>query len=426
MPYRTLVFLILLLAVPAHAGAQTYTFGADLLFFGDNTEFANPFRSGETTLGVSGQIFVDVSLNDAVTLRGGLFGLGRFGAHEFLDHAEPAIALEIARGPSRFVFGSLRTITTRQDVVGPDDETLHRLLPPLQQETLTFTRGQEMGLQWLVTADRLDQDAWINWQRLNTGDHRERFDAGYRASLGLAGPLRLHGQWHVVHEGGQQFDSGAVRDSQAAALGLGWSARTGASRVTLDAHAVLTEEVSDRQWPVNNVGIGAFSRASVERGPWRSHLIVWRGRDVLKAEGDANYLSRRGDGTIFPRVRDYAELGLTRHFRPAPGVHMVAAFRIHRTESHYEYSYRIVARVRLRHGLTARGESPGEHRERRGAPAGAPAARTVRGGVGRGIAARMPAGLSPRAVKLGPCASRRWPPQASARRSAPSRPTSRD
>ncbi len=339
------------LALPSPATAQTYTAGADLLFFGDNTEFANPFRAGDTTLGVSGQIFLDVSLTDMVTVRGGVFGLGRFGAHEFLEHAEPAIALEVARGPSRFVFGSLRTVTTRPDVAGPDEETLHRLLPPIQHETLTFTRGQEMGLQWLVTAHRLDHDAWINWQRLNTSEHRERFDAGYRASLALGGAVRLHGQWHTVHEGGQRFGNGTVRDSQAVALGLGWSGRRGGSRITLDSHAVLTEDVPDREVLTAEVGLGTFSRAAVERGPWRSHLIVWRGRDVLKEEGDANYLSRLEDGARFRGVRDYAELGLTRHFRPAPELHMFAAFRLHRTASHYEYSYRIVGRVRLRHRL---------------------------------------------------------------------------
>jgi len=340
------------LAAAEPASAQTYTLGADLLFYGDNTEFANPFRSGDTTLGVSGQIVLDVTINDTVSLRGGLFGLGRFGAHEFLEHAEPAVALEISRGRSRFIFGSLRTITTAHDVGGPDDETLHRLLPPIQQETLTFTRGQEMGLQWLVAAERVDHDAWINWQRLNTDDHRERFDAGYRAALGLGGTWRLHGQWHVVHEGGQRFNNGAVRDSQAAALGLGWSGQAAGNHVSIDSHAVLTENVPDRESLITDVGVGTFSRVAVERGPWRSHLIICRGRDALKEEGDANYLSRRADGSLFRKVRDYGELGLTRHFRPAPGVHMFAAFRIHRTESRYEYSYRIVGRVRLRHRLS--------------------------------------------------------------------------
>jgi hypothetical protein len=352
MPYRTAAVVIVLLSAPPPSWGQTYTAAADLLFYGDNTEFANRFRKGETVLGASGRVFLDIAMNDAVTVRGGLFGLGRFGSHQFLEHGEPVIALEIARGASRFVFGSLETVTTRHDVAGPDLETLHRLLPPIQQETLAFSRGQEMGLQWLVAAPRLDHDAWINWQRLNTAAHRERLDAGYRAAVRLAPSVRAHGQWHVVHEGGQQFASGAVSDSQAFALGLEYSHTAGAARLTLDGHAVATRNVRDRERPaLTEAGLGVFARGAAESGPWRTHLTVWRSRDTLKAEGDANYLAARTDGTMFRKVRDYAELGVTRHFRPAPGLHLFAAVRLHRVESQYEYSYRIVGRVRLRHGF---------------------------------------------------------------------------
>jgi hypothetical protein len=335
------------------AGAQgTYAISSDLLFYGDNTEFTNPFRSGETLFGVSGRVLLDVTFNDAVRLRGGLFGLGRFGSGRFLEHAEPAVALEFSRGPSRLVFGSLQTSAWAESVEGPDRDTPHGLLPPLQDETLTFSRGQEMGLQWLVAATRFDHDVWINWQRLNTVEARERFDAGYRATLALSPSLTLHGQWHLVHEGGQQFARGAVNDSQAAAAGLAWTRRSGDRHLALDTHVVITQDVPDReQSALTEAGIGTFSRAAVGRGPWRVHAIVWRSRDTLKAEGDANYLARQRDGRLFRKVRDYAELGLTRGFQPAPGVHAFAAFRLHRIESHYEYSYRIAARVHLRRPL---------------------------------------------------------------------------
>jgi hypothetical protein len=357
--YRTAAFLILLLAAARPGRAQTYTAAADLLFYGDNTEFANPFRDGQTLLGVSGRVFLDIAFNDAVKVRGGVFGLGRFGSHEFLEQGEPMIALELSRGASRFVFGSLETVTTRHDVKGPDRETLHDLLPPLQQETLTFSRGQEMGLQWLVSAARLDHDAWINWQRLNTAEHRERFDAGYRAGVRLAPALQLHGQWHVVHEGGQQFDIGPVSDSHASALGLEWSRALGRVGLALDGHAVATRHVPDREQPaLTEGGLGLFARVAADHGPWRTHLVVWRSRDTLKEEGDANYLAMRTDGTIVHQVRDYAELGLTRHFHPAPGVDVFAAARLHRVESHYAYSYRIVGRVTLRHRFSSAGSQP--------------------------------------------------------------------
>ena len=352
MRHRIAIVLAAASLLSSTAEAQTYAAGADLFFYGDNTEFANPFRSGDTTLGVSGRVFLDVRVNDTVTVRGGLFGLGRFGAHEALEHAEPAVALRLSRGSSQFVFGSLDTVASHEAVGGPDLETPHRLLPPLQEETLAFTRGQEMGLQWTLDASRLDHDAWINWQRLNTETHRERFDAGYRSVITLAEQWQLHGQWHVVHEGGQRFPVGAVSDSQAGALGVAWSHHPShrGLRLSVESHVVGTRDEPDRaDLSAPESGIAIFTRAAVERAPWRTHLIVWRGRDVAKAEGDPNYLSRRRDGTMFRNVRDYAEWGLTRHFRPAPEVHMFAAVRIHRVESHYEYSYRVVARVRLRH-----------------------------------------------------------------------------
>jgi hypothetical protein len=336
----------------APALAQTYTAGADLFFFGDNTEFNNPFRVGDTTFGVAGSIFLDTKLNETVTIRGGFFGLGRFGSHDALEHAEPVIALRLTRGASRFVFGSLETMNSRPEVVGPDRETPHGLLPPLQEENLSFTRGQEMGLQWIHESNVLNHDAWINWQRLNTTEHRERFDAGYRSVFEIGSAWQLHGQWHVVHEGGQRFSNGAVSDSQAGAVGLLWLGRPGegVTQVTIEGHAVGTRDVPDRAAPERSEsGLGVFARGTWERGEWRTHLIVWRGHDTMKVEGDSNYLATRRDGTFFRGVRDYGEWGLTRRFRPAPGVHIFAAFRIHRVESQYEYSYRIAGRVRLRH-----------------------------------------------------------------------------
>ena len=337
MPHRTWVLAAAVtLAVSTPARAQTYVAGADFLFYGDNTEFANPFRVGDTMFGVSGRVFLDAILNDAVSLRGGFFGLGRFGSHEFLEHAEPVIALHLSRGPSRFIFGSLETVAARHDIAGPDVETPHRLLPPMQHETLTFTRGQEMGLQWLVASPRFDHDAWINWQRLNTEDHRERFDAGYRAALVLSRLRRFKGQWHVVHEGGQQFSDGASATARRARSG--WSGRhPRVPRVALDGHVVVHRDVPDRERPSSPRSAAAFfTRGAVRHGAWRAHLIVWRGRDALKDEGDPNYLARRSDGRCLRKVRDYGEFGLTRQFRPAPGVHVFAAFRLHRIESHYD------------------------------------------------------------------------------------------
>nr|MBA3270810.1 hypothetical protein [Acidobacteriota bacterium] len=69
MPYRTSrLLLLMVLSTSVAARAQTYSAGTDLFFYGDNTEFANPFREGETLMGISGRIFVEATLNDAVKI----------------------------------------------------------------------------------------------------------------------------------------------------------------------------------------------------------------------------------------------------------------------------------------------------------------------------------------------------------------------
>ena len=184
--------------LPAAAQQQQATLLADLAIYGDNTEFFNPFRDGETLLGAAGTLGLDIELTERATLRGGLFFNHRYGSARFAEQWRPVISLTVETGASRFVFGTLDTVpnefTAAPDLGGP-----HGLLPPLQVETLAFTRPHEGGIQWQVASDRLDQDAWINWQRLNTEEHRERFDAGVRGRVTFGAGAADRGRLPVPH-----------------------------------------------------------------------------------------------------------------------------------------------------------------------------------------------------------------------------------
>jgi hypothetical protein len=343
-------FSVVALAVPApQADAQDrITLAADLLFYGDNTEFRNPFREGDTIFGTAGWLNASVDVNDRVNVALGVFGNQRFGSSTAFEHVRPVAALTVRGGGSSFIFGTLpsrdRTMTAPAGGSG-----LHGLLPPLQRETLAFERPYEAGIQWTLTRRRLSQEAWLAWQRLNTPAHRERFDAGLSAVLYPAGPVALPFQLHIVHEGGQQFAVGPVADSFAGAAGLRIAGAPGA----LDASAVelyglVSRYVPDREDPQRSRDGRAFlGRASAGRAGWAAHVLFWRGDDFVTDEGDANYLSLRRDGRYYRGIRDYAEAGLTRTFRPAPGVVVGASVRFHRVETHYEYSYRIVGAARL-------------------------------------------------------------------------------
>jgi len=351
------------------------TLGTDLIFYGDNTEFRNPFREGETIFGTAGRLEGILDLSDRVAVSLGVFGNRRFGSGSAFDFVRPVIALTVTGGRSTFVFGTLQT---PRAVVppGPDRTGPHGLIPPLQRETLAFERPYEAGLQWMMCAARLEQDVWLHWQRLNTPHHRERLDAGARTAWRVAGPVSWPVQAHIVHEGGQLFAGGPVRDSLAVATGIVLATppqqahdplpsaavrrsaatggklpleRTGGVQASLELLGLWSRDTPDRELPQGTRHGGAFfGRAAMQRAGWRVHLIAWRGDDFVKDEGDPNYLSMRRDGTRYRGVRDYAEAGLTRTFSPAPDVAVETSFRFHRIERHYEYSYRVLAVVRAR------------------------------------------------------------------------------
>lgn len=344
---RGLVVVLIVLGPTVARAQPRETITADLTFYGDNTEFANAFREGETLLGVSGFIALDVEINDRVRVEGGVFGNERFGSARAFEQVRPILALIVRDDRHQFRMGTFAPAPTLP--AGPDRQTLHGLLPPLQAETFSFTRPWEAGLQWTTTTARVTQDAWINWQQLNTAEHRERFDTGvtgtWRPSRGAA----LVYQGHLVHRGGQLFAVGPVSDSYAAALGPRLSIPfAGPGELWVETLALVSRDVPDREAAsASRTGKALFVRAAVSHAGWRVHGIVFRGRDFMKAEGDANYLAVRRDGRAFRNVRDYAEAGIARQFHPAPGVAVEAAFRLHRVEASIEYSYRIIGRTHL-------------------------------------------------------------------------------
>ena len=233
---------------------------SDVLFYGDNTEFRNPFREGETIFGAALRVAGVIDLNDRVRLSIGAFGNQRFGSEEAFEQVRPVLALTGRGRRSSFVFGTLPAagVTTPP---GPDRGGPHLLLPPLQRETLAFERPYEAGLAWTFSGHRVRQDFWLEWQKLNTPDHRERFDGGLNASFRVTDTLALPLQLHVVHEGGQLYASGAVADSAAAAIGANLHGTlAGAYLTSLELFGLLSRYVPDRSRP-----------DQAETGPRSSH-----------------------------------------------------------------------------------------------------------------------------------------------------------
>lgn len=333
---------------PPPAPGPSVTLKGDALLYGDNTEFRNPFREGETIFGAAPRVALAFTLGGRADVELGAAANHLFGGDDAFESVRPVVALTVRGRRSAFTFGTL-PLPRIDPAAGPDHGGPHGLLPPLQRETLSFTRPYEAGMEWTFAGGRLRHDLWINWQRVNTAAHRERFDAGGLVELRLSPRVAIPLQLHVEHEGGQLFASGAVRDSAAAAGGVALKGPAWAlDEASIEAFALVSRHVPDRSTPQRTRnGAGVFTRASAVRGGWRAHILFWRGDDFVKDEGDPNYQSVRRDGSRYRGIRDYAEAGVTRAFRPAPGVMVAVSARLHRVERHYEYSYRVLGVTRF-------------------------------------------------------------------------------
>jgi hypothetical protein len=318
---------------------------SDVLLYGDNTEFRNAFREGETIFGAALRVAAVADLNERVSLSMGAFGTQRFGSDKAFEQARPVIALTVRGNRSSFVFGTLPAPSANAPT-GPDRGGPHGLLPALQRETLSYQRPYEAGLAWTFNSRAIRHNFWLEWQRLNTPDHRERFDGGLNESIRVTDRLAIPLQLHVVHEGGQLHASGAVADSVAAATGVDLHGTLGAYFASLEILGLLSRHVPDRSHPeLSQTGSAFFARVSGERMGWRGHVIFWRGRNFIKDEGDLNYMSIRRNGARYAGIRDYAEAGITRRFTLSPSAMIEASGRLHRVENRYEYSYRVLSVV---------------------------------------------------------------------------------
>lgn len=354
---RAAVGALLLLAADAAAAEVPLRLQADLVFYGDNTEFRNPYREGDTTFGAHGRVYFSAKPAEKVEVRLGLFGNQRFGSEDAFEEWRPVLSVHIGTETSRFILGTLET--NLRPGPGPDLEGPHRLIPPLQVEVLGFTRPYEAGLQWTGKRDRLEHDAWLAWRALNTPSQREVFDTGARVRGRVAGPLWLALQVHEVHHGGQLFASGAVRDSVAVAYGVHVEpALVALSRASFELYGLYAVDDPDRAAAGRNQGRGVFARAAAEKKGFRAHAILFRGSDYVKDEGDPNTLSRTQAGRPVEETRRYEEVGLARVFALAPEAEVEASGRLHWVDGRRGYSYRVLASVRFGWPVRPRPQEP--------------------------------------------------------------------
>jgi len=345
--FRSLVALLALASAPATLTAQSLSWANRVTFYGDNTEFFTPYRTGQTILGGQFQSYLRVGPSAKTEVIAGVFGDVRWGSSEFLDQTKPLLGFRYRTEHSTAAFGTLVT------------ERRHGLLDPLEVSTLELTRPVEYGLQWIERRRSWDLDFFINWQKLNTPTQREVFDYGWVFRYRPIPQVSIESQLHGLHHGGQLYDAGVpVTNNVASGFGvtlsdsLGWLGRS-----TLTVYRLRSAGNIDPDAPADRPrsGRGWYLRAGVRPASAVDLFgIYWRGRDFLSQEGDNNYNSVGVDPSYYRSERKYVELGVMRRTKIDGAVDLDAEFRLHRIDddpsiaflgTHWEYSYRLVVRA---------------------------------------------------------------------------------
>ena len=119
------------LASQTAVAQERITISADVLLYGDNTEFRNPFREGETLFGAAPRISALFDFGERAALELGVYANQRFGSERASELTRPVIALRLRSRHATFIFGTLETPRVA-DPIGPDRTGPHGLLPSIQ------------------------------------------------------------------------------------------------------------------------------------------------------------------------------------------------------------------------------------------------------------------------------------------------------
>jgi hypothetical protein len=350
MPYRRLPVLsmatILLVAAARPGSAQDLTWKNGLTFYLDNTEFFNPYRTGETLLGGQVLSYLSAALGPRTEVVAGFHGNHESGDTRFLSPFKPILGFRYRTDHS---LGALGTLVT---------EDQHGYLEPLESRLLEITRPVEYGVQWREQHVAGGGEVFLNWQRLNTSRGREVFDYGLLLHADPTRWLRLEMQGHGLHHGGQLYNAGEpVANNQALALGGQLRATLPLMGATsLRVFQLLSHGDIDSLRPGRpDHGHGTYIRAAFTPGNWvELFAIQWWGRDFVSNEGDGNYNSQGSDLAYYKSYRKYMEIGLARVTPIESGLTLDTELRFHRIDdrrsiaigtSTWEYSYRLIVRA---------------------------------------------------------------------------------
>lgn len=345
LSYRRIFMVLLLLALASTpVWAVDIQWHNDFTFYGDNTEFFEPFRTRETILGQQGKSWLQVQLGTYNSILVGAMGDFRSDEDPTIT-GYPILAFEYRRGGTSLVMGSLETDPVT-NFLEPVKGTLqsyyrHGFLEPLQVTTLEFTRPVEYGIQWMENDPVYYQDLYLNWQLLNTPGVPETMDYGGSLAEKIDDHLSFEQQMHGYHQGGKLYFVD-LYNNWVPAVGFRWKVPVGSlGDFQIEGFGIASATLGNDNLANAAWGGGGYVRPSLFPGDgWEIFGIAWRARDFYSQEGDSNYNSTSPSG-YYLADRFYAELGAHKSFPIEGDSTFVAELRSHWIEQYWAYSFRL-------------------------------------------------------------------------------------
>ena len=318
---RKFLFLFVFSVIPLMASP----FSLQLLphFYADNTEFFDAYRVGETYLGNDLLTMGKYKISDNLDLGLGFYANFYYGDENSISQFLPASVLLYHIGTNfNFIMGAL------------DNKNRHNMLDALQSEELIYHRKMEYGFQLKQNYKYFISDSWINWNLLNTAQHREYFDFGNNFFL-LYKIFSLNLQTYISHHGGQLYRTGAVRDNLSMALGLKIDTKwndflfNGAGG---SVYYLTDKSVLDRCLPnLTTTGKGYLAEIYFYFYNFKLYCDYWKGEKFITEEGNA----------LYKTSQPYIFYGFIKEKYIKENTWFDIELRMHDIDNKFEYQYRL-------------------------------------------------------------------------------------
>lgn len=325
------MMLVLAAAVCRPAFAENFVLRNEMVFYGDNTEFFEPYRLRQTLLGQQFQSYLDLETGIHSSLWAGLFADHR-SALDSTTNVLPILSFIYKNSDSEGVFGTLIPVKR------------HGLLEPLEVTTLELTRPIEYGLQWLQKGETLKADLFLDWQNLLSPESREIFDYGGTVKLVCFPGAALEAQAHGYHVGGVEY-GGVVRNNFAGGAGIILESELPLlGQSSLETYGLVSRDILRPGYPGPENGSGFYAKGAISPlDHWQAFGIAWVGKDFMSEEGDSNYNSFGYDGVYYQSGRNYEEAGISYSTVIDSTVTFDFEIRSHWIDDAWAHSFRITA-----------------------------------------------------------------------------------